>query len=350
MSKNTPRGYSYLNQRFPTLAQKLARLPLADLPTPLERLESDGSLWVKRDDLTHRVYGGNKVRKLEYLLADARQRGKENVVTFGGVGSNHALATALHATRNDLACTAMLMPQRMTDFVRGTLTRHQSNGTALTQYYFDREKRVASLRHLRDTSKLAVVPMGGTSPLGSIGYVNAAFEIAEQWPAGSPPPERIYLACGTMCTAAGLAVGMAMLGWPTQIIAVRVIDVDECNERAIKTLCQKIWRRLKLADTTLPDIDDPAANVQIRHDYLGAGYADPTPAAKAAVTDAASRWRLSLESTYTGKAMACLTDEWPDKATDSRWVFWQTYSGNPTRTLTNKTLTGDYADFFSLCS
>lgn len=350
MSNNTPRGYSYLNQRFPLLAQKLARLPLANLPTPLQPLEADRSLWVKRDDLTHRLYGGNKVRKLEYLLADARRRGKQNVVTFGGVGSNHALATALHATRNDLSCTAMLMPQRMTDFVLGTLTRHQANGTALTQYFFNRPQRVASLRHLRDNSQLAVVPMGGTSPIGSIGYVNAAFELAQQWPATAAPPARIYVACGTMGTAAGLALGVAMLGWPTQIIAVRVIDYDECNEQAIAKLCQKIWRRLKRADATLPDIDNPAANVEIRHDYLGAGYAHATPAAKAAVADAAKQWGLALESTYTGKAMACLQDEWQNKPPEAQWVFWQTYSGNPASTLSGTKLTGDYADFFSLCS
>ncbi|MEL6868180.1 MAG: pyridoxal-phosphate dependent enzyme [Pseudomonadota bacterium] len=349
MTRNIPHGYSYLNERYPLLAQRLSHLPLADLPTPLQPLGSNEQLWVKRDDLTHGLYGGNKVRKLEYLLADARRRGKRDVVTFGGVGSNHALATALHAASNDLECTAMLMPQRMTDFVEGTLRRHQANGTKITRYYHERSKRVASLRHLRDSGELAVVPMGGTSPLGSIGYVNAAFELAHQWPANQPPPTRIYVAAGTMGTAAGLAVGVRLLGWPTQIVATRVIDYDECNEAAIARLCEKIWRRLKRAAPSLPDISDPAAQVAIRHYYLGDGYAHPTPAALNAVREAGERWQLQLESTYTGKAMACMLDELPQRAAQEDWVFWQTYSGTPT-VGGHKALAGDYADFFSLCS
>ncbi|MEM7611092.1 MAG: pyridoxal-phosphate dependent enzyme [Pseudomonadota bacterium] len=351
MNRNHPMGFSYLEQRYPTLARRIARLPLGDFPTPLQRLgHTEQKLWVKRDDQTHSVYGGNKIRKLEYLLARAREQHCKQVVTFGGVGSNHALATAIHARANDLGCVSLLLPQRMTDYVQGTLVRHQANHSELRATPMRRANRLRLMRELRDRNdrRLAVVPMGGTSPRGSIGYVNAAFELAAQWH-GSQPPQRIYVAAGTMGTVAGLAVGLSLLGWPTTIMAVRVVVASQCNDIAMQRLCEKTSLLLNRYDSRIPRIDDAAARITIRGEYLGADYADTTQASCDAVDEAIKRWSLPLETTYTGKAMACMLDDLQQTSQRGDWMFWHTYNGRAAGSQPID-LASPYADFLSLCA
>lgn len=344
---NQPMGYSYLEAKYEGLSRRLPRLPLGDFPTPISKL--DERLWIKRDDFTHIVYGGNKLRKLEYLLGDANVRGCDGVVTFGGVGSNHALATALHSRNVDLDCTCVLMRQRMTDFVETTLQRHQRNATALVAWPDNRAGRVAQMRGLRDAmpQSLAVLPLGGTSPLGSIGYVNAAFELAAQWREATPP-ERIYVAAGTMGTAAGLAVGLDLLGWPTRVIAVRVTAKSQVNRRAMDKLCAKISRRLHQADGTIAYRPTAAQRVDIRDSFFGDDYAHATAESIAAVAHAKQAWSLPLETTYTGKAMACLLDDLRTTQSQSPWLFWHTYNGRPAGY--RPALNDDYSAFLSLCS
>ncbi|MEM7763474.1 MAG: pyridoxal-phosphate dependent enzyme [Pseudomonadota bacterium] len=347
---NQPTGFSFLESRYSGLARRIARLPIGDFPTPLQSLQAaQHGLWIKRDDQTHSIYGGNKVRKLEYLLGDAAAKGRGGLVTFGGVGSNHALATALHARQVDIDCTCMLMRQRMTDFVETTLQRHQSNGTALEASADRRRDRVAQMRRLRDASAdgLSVVPLGGTSAIGSIGYVNAAFELAEQWRAAAPP-ERIYVASGTMGTAAGLTVGLALLGWPTHVVAVRVTAAHQCNMPALQKLCRKITRRLQAAEPRIRLADGDFANVSIRDEFYGDDYAHATDASKAAVATAMTRWQLPLETTYTGKAMACLLYDQDNNEQRGESLFWHTYNGRPAGHQPE--LNDNYASFLSLCA
>lgn len=347
---NRPAGYSFLEARYGGVSRHIARLPIGDYPTPLQTLgREDAGLWIKRDDQTHMLYGGNKVRKLEYLLGDALTRGCDSVVTFGGVGSNHALATALHAKTVGLDCTCMLMRQRPTDFIETTLRRHQSNATLLQASASSRRERVAQMRDLRSQSDqpLAVVPLGGTSPLGSIGYVNAAFELATQWRQPAPP-ERIYVASGTMGTAAGLAVGLDLLGWPTEVIAARVVVASQCNDAAMNRLCNKISRRLSMADPRIPYREGISKRVTIRTEYLGEDYAHATDASCAAVNRTAAEWALPLETTYTGKAMACLFDDLDGGQQNGDWLFWHTYNGRPTGT--HAPLNETYSAFLSLCA
>ena len=352
MTFNQPAGYSYLAERFPALVRRLPRLPLGDFPTPLRRLgDSSRHLWVKRDDQTHPVYGGNKIRKLEYLLGEARQRGSEDVVTFGGVGSNHVLATAIHGDAVGVRTTGLVLPQRMTDYVRGTLQRHQQIDSRLLQSPAARSARVALMRKLRDdaTRSLTVLPLGGTSARGSIGYVNAALELATQWHRDAPP-QRIYVAAGTMGTAAGLAVGVALLGWPTEIHAVRVTAPHQVNEKAMRKLTTKIVMLLRQADARVPDIDAPWRRVTIRTDYLGEDYADVTDASQHAVDEAMRRWQLPLETTYTGKAMACMLDDLTEHPSHGDWLFWHTYNGRAAPASSSASgLEPEYSDFLALC-
>lgn len=340
-----PTGYSYLGVRYPKIAARLPRLPIGNFPTPLEAIvgTSEG-LWIKRDDCTHSLYGGNKIRKLEYLLAAARTRGAQQLVTFGGVGSNHALATALHARQHGLDCQCWLMPQRLTTSVAGTLQRHQNNESDLFVSPARRSERVSAMRALRDVEGqgLSVVPLGGTSPLGSIGYVNAAMELAEQW--RGEPPARVYVASGTMGTAAGLAVGFSLLGWPTQVIAVRVTQPAQCSEEGMAKLCRKILHRLHASEPRINRGLNP--RFELRTNYLGSDYADPTECSQRAVQHAKDHWGLALETTYTGKVMACLLDDLNEKPAEERWLYWHTYSG-PAAPASR--LAPSYESLLSLC-
>ena len=350
MTFNQPAGYSYLAERFPALTRHLPRLPLGDYPTPLQRLgDRRRGLWVKRDDRTHPVYGGNKIRKLESLLGDARQRGNADVVTFGGVGSNHVLATAIHGGALGVRTTGMMLPQRMTDYVRGTLERHQQIDSRLMASPAARRARISLMRQLRDGAErgLTVVPMGGTSPRGSVGYVNAALELATQW-TRPQPPERIYVAAGTMGTAAGLAVGLSLLGWPTEVQAVRVTAPHQVNTAGMKKLTGKIAGLLQRGDPRVGALEAPWQRVTIREDYLGEDYADVTPASQRAVDESLRRWGLPLETTYTGKAMACLLDDLAEHPSHGDWLFWHTYNGRAAPGSVGALESG-YADFLSLC-
>lgn len=350
MTFNQPAGYSYLAERFPALTRHLPRLPLGDYPTPLQRLgDRRRALWVKRDDRTHPVYGGNKIRKLEYLLGDARQRGSADVVTFGGVGSNHVLATAIHGGALGVRTTGMMLPQRMTDYVRGTLERHQQIDSRLLRSPAARRARVDLMRQLRDAAEsgLTVVPLGGTSPRGSVGYVNAALELATQWKRPQPP-DRIYVAAGTMGTAAGLAVGLALLDWPTEVHAVRVTAPSQVNAIGMKKLTTKLARLLQRHDPRVGALEAPWQRVTIREDYLGVDYADVTPASQRAVDESLRRWGLPLETTYTGKAMACLLDDLAEHPSHGDWLFWHTYNGRAAPGSVDALESG-YADFLSLC-
>lgn len=352
MTFNHPSGYSYLSERFPAIGRRLPRLPLGDFPTPLLRLgEPRRRLWVKRDDRTHPVYGGNKIRKLEYLLGDARSRGSEDLVTFGGVGSNHVLATAIHAGALGVRTTGLMLPQRMTDYVRGTLQRHQQIDSRLLHSPAARSARVALMREMRDEAEggLTVVPLGGTSPRGSIGYVNAALELATQWTLPDPP-ERIYVAAGTMGTAAGLAVGVTLLGWPTEIHAVRVTAPQQVNDAGMRKLTAKVARLLETSDARMPALEAPWRRVTIRTAYLGEDYADTTPESQRAVDEAMRRWALPLETTYTGKAMACMLDDIAAHPSHGDWLFWHTYNGRaaPASASAGR-LDPEFADFLALC-
>ncbi|HEV8325626.1 MAG TPA: pyridoxal-phosphate dependent enzyme, partial [Myxococcota bacterium] len=196
-----------LFRRFPELEGRLPWLPLASLPTPVERLAAlealaaggaGASLWVKRDDLTSPLYGGNKVRKLELLLGAACAAGATSLVTTGGLGSNHAVATALYGARLGLRTTALLVPQPLTPGVRAAVLANLRAAAGagarlvLCASWAQAAARaaaetVAGLEPWARRAPTFVWP-GGSSPAGLVGYVDAALEVAEAVRAGALPP------------------------------------------------------------------------------------------------------------------------------------------------------------------
>lgn len=330
-----------LAEHFPELGRRLARRPIAQSPTPLEPLLRLGKaigaphLLAKRDDLSGEPYGGNKVRKLEYLLGDALAQGCDSVLTFGAAGSNHALATAIYAIQAGLGCDAVLTRQVRTAYVAGTLRWHALIGTRIhaatglegTRALADRIRS----EHPGGPARMYEIPWGGSSLLGTTGFVAAGLEFAAQFrAAGFQRPARIYLPCGTMGSAAGLALGLGAAGLPATVVSVKVVPHDAVSDQAIHRLMESTNRELHGRDPGFPLLPAASSCIEFRTGYLGGGYAHASPEAEAAAGLALDLEGLTADTTYSAKALACLLeDARSGRLADCVPVFWQTYNSRP---------------------
>jgi D-cysteine desulfhydrase len=328
-----------LASRFPDLDTALPLISLTQLPTRLcaatkfaAQLNLDNVL-IKRDDLSAEPYGGNKIRKLDYLIADAVNKRCDSIVTFGAVGSNHALATAIYARQQGLHCYAVLTDQPLTPYVAPTLRYHANLGTVLVHadgYYESiRAAEEIEASHPSGSESVYRIPWGGSSWLGVAAFINAALELSTQL-GDADAPERIYVACGTMGTAVGLAMGLRVAKWPTRVIAVQVVPQPVTSISNFENLFAATNRELHNRDCRFPIFENPMSNVDLRTEFLGDGYAMSTPECDDAVKLIAETENLTLETTYTGKALAALIRD--ARAGDLRGgpvVFWNTYNGRP---------------------
>lgn len=324
-----------LFERFPGLAASLPIEALADLPTPVRRLErlgaaaSLGSLWLKDDGASSPRYGGNKVRKLELLLAAARAAGARSVVTFGYAGSNHATATAVHAAHVGLGAMSMLLPQQNAAYLRKNLLVSLAVGAEIHEYP-SRGALIAGAalgilrRRLREGHSPMVIAPGGSSPLGTIGFVNAAFELVAQVQQGLlPMPDVIYAAGGSLGTVVGLALGLAALGAPTRVVGVRVVDERFVNAARAARLWSETVALLRASDAAFADPGAMTDRLALRGEYFGGLYAGGTPEARRARDLARDLEGLHLDIAYTAKAMACALGDaavWPR----GNVLFWNT--------------------------
>jgi D-cysteine desulfhydrase len=323
----------YLSARFPTAGKSLKREIFANLPTPVvdvlvDHASGQRSISVKHDNLTGDLYGGNKVRKLEYLLKHAEEKHCKCIATFGSAGSNHALATALYSRELGLDCICFLSHQAKTPMAPVTLNMHIKNGTDLVRYGGSYAKRIATLREHLWNKDAWVVPMGGSSWLGAIGFVNAGLELADQVASGIVSvPDRIYVATGTMGTAAGLAIGLALADLPTEVQAVRVSDPLIMNEPALGRLINKTALMMRRADPDIPADLASRVHVVVRHDFFAGGYAMTNDETDAAIAFGKDQLDIKLETTYSGKAMAALLSDLHDaRYADQKFMYWNTYS------------------------
>jgi 1-aminocyclopropane-1-carboxylate deaminase/D-cysteine desulfhydrase-like pyridoxal-dependent ACC family enzyme len=328
-----------LTERYPGLAA-VPRVDLVDAPTPVERLTPDDDVplvrvWVKRDDLTSPLYGGNKVRKLEFLLGEAREKGCKSVITFGAYGSNHALATAVHANALGLETHVILSPQPPGPFAARTLRAHAGLGTHLHVVEgWDGKRDAVEVRRAlaeKDGVEPAVLPMGGTNALGALGFVNAAFEVLEQGRGSAMhEPGLVYVAGGTLGTAVGLAIGFAAAGAATKVVAVRVTPEEIGSDAVASELVSATVGQVRSLDPGFPELRMNDVNLDLRHDWFEPGYGVPTPETTEAVTVAAAR-HLKLETTYTGKAFAAMLGDARSGGLDpeASVLFWDTYTSAP---------------------
>jgi D-cysteine desulfhydrase len=320
---------------YPGIARHLPKVQLADLPTPVTRgviqtTAGERALSIKHDDATSLLYGGNKTRKLEYILRRAVDRGASRVATFGAVGSHHALATAMHAHELGLACTCFLAHQKRAPSIGKTLNMHRQLGTEIVRYGGSIDKLPLFRRYLQGR-KTWVVPLGGSCWLGVAGFVNAALELVGQVESGDVPcPQRIYVANGTMGTVAGLAIGLVAAGLRTEIHAVRVADNDYTNPLVLDRLMQKTAILLNRLDPAFPADAASRARIRWRDEFFAGGYAVADDATTGAVAIARDALGLQLETTYTGKAMAALLHDVGGAGyAGESCLFWNTHNSRP---------------------
>jgi D-cysteine desulfhydrase len=324
---------------YPRLAGQLPHVSLGRFPTPVEKLERIGNaiglnqLYIKRDDLSGLVYGGNKVRKLEFLLGDALRRNAKEVITFGFAGSNHALATAFYAHQLGLGSTSLLLPQPNAHYVRRNLLASHyfkadlcfyKNWTLLGLGLFSQLLR----RRAKHGKFPRVIPGGGSCPLGVCGYVNAALELKEQIAAGElPEPDFIYVPLGSMGTAVGLTLGLKTAGLKCRIIAVRVIEKQLANAKKMARLFQETATFLRKLDPAFPLPSRGEGDWTVRDDCLGGGYARFTEKAMKAASLMRERAGMILNGTYSAKAFSALLDDAEKQVLKEKTVlFWNTYN------------------------
>lgn len=336
-----------LFERYPLLGERLPYVALGAFPTPIKKLERLGqevgmaSLYLKNDGVTGKIYGGNKIRKLEFLLGHARNAGAKEVLTFGYAGSNHALATAIYAKQLGLRAIAMLLPQPNARYVRRNLLMAHRCGAELHAQPNIPALSAATLfqlwRHRAATGRFPeVIVAGGSSPRGTVGYVNAALELEHQVATGQlPVPDAIYVAAGSLGTAVGLMVGLRAVGLETRVVPVRVTDARFVNVRRMVTLFRNTSALLHSLDPSFPALELPHADVRIREEFFGGGYAVFTENGVEAMARIETAEALSLDGTYTGKALAALLhDVHRGQLEGETAVFWNTYNGRDCSGLT----------------
>jgi 1-aminocyclopropane-1-carboxylate deaminase/D-cysteine desulfhydrase-like pyridoxal-dependent ACC family enzyme len=307
------------------LFSRFPHVSLACLPTPVVPLVQIGErhghdeLYIKQDNLSGPVYGGNKIRKLEFLLGEALAEGRKSVITYGAAGSNHALATAVCCRQLGLKAVSILAPQTTSDHVRKNLLMGRAAGAELHlckhfNEFPEATRKLSDRCAMEDGIAPYIIPAGGTNATGALGFVNAAFELAEQL-----RPDVIYLPMGTGGTHAGLLVGLKLVGLDTRIEAVRVTHPQFRQESHILQLCREICEKLEIADVV------DKADITIRNEFFGDDYGIPTPAGEQAVELFGALEDVYLEDTYTGKTAAALLHDLRHGKLDRQTVlYWNT--------------------------
>ncbi|MCE5235257.1 MAG: D-cysteine desulfhydrase family protein [Clostridiaceae bacterium] len=292
----------------------IPRLTLAQLPTPLYRLENASAalsrnLYVKRDDMTGVALGGNKVRKLEYLLSDAIRLGCDTVITTGGAQSNHAMLTAACAKKLSLTPYLVLKGRGVCE-KKGNLLLSDLMGVDVRLVDTDSFKDVyTAMEELKETllaagKKPYLIPVGGSVPLGALGYVRAVLEAFTQMKEMGVMPDRIVFATGSGGMHAGVALGALLYGerfFGKRVHATGIAVSDEPF--------REIVTEIVLGAAAL--LGEPVAFTQSDvelYDYTGAGYAIPSEQGSRAIRLMAAREGLFLDPVYTGKAFGGLMD------------------------------------------
>lgn len=319
---------------YPALAEKIPRHPFVITPTPVHRLNSTlfgEEVWIKRDDLSCQLYGGNKPRKLEFIIGAALARSARLLVTTGALGTNHGLATAILGRAAGLKTTLVLVDQPINDEVRTRVRLHAAWGANLVYGKSVVGTVLATIRALLFARirgyRPYLVPTGGSYPIGNIGFVSAALELAEQIKAGDcPEPAEIYTPVGTGGTLAGLVVGLRLAGLETKVVGVLVTNIVPPTARSLAFAATKTLRYLHRHDTTLPDVKFGPEDFMFTTRQLGVGYGVPTKAAIDAVEIGRSSG-VTLETTYSGKCFAEVLQRSRENGSSRRPVlFWHTYN------------------------
>ncbi|EPX79386.1 D-cysteate sulfo-lyase [Litoreibacter arenae] len=297
----------------------LARFPrrfIAHLPTPLERLDrlskelGGPEIWIKRDDCTGLSTGGNKTRKLEFLMAEAELEGADMVMTQGATQSNHARQTAAFAAKIGMDCHILLEDRTgsddanynnngnvLLDHLHGATTEKRPGGVDMNA---EMEKAADRLR--ADGRKVYTIPGGGSNPTGALGYVNCAFEMLSQVNNSGTKIDHIVHATGSAGTQAGLIVGLKAMNAQIPLLGIGVRAPKEAQEANVfKLACATAD---KLGCSGVVARDDVVANT----DYVGEGYGIPTDSGLEAIQMFAELESILLDPVYSAKGAAGFID------------------------------------------
>lgn len=297
-------------QRLSNALQARPRFPLAQLPTPLEELPRLSrrlgvSVYVKRDDQTGLAGGGNKARKLEFLIADALATGADTIVSTGGVQSNHARMTAAACRKAGLACHLVLNAGPHMEKTGNLLLDHLFGAHIEVLETEDPAEAVPVMQALRtklqsEGRSVYVIPRGGSVPEGAVGYTAFALELAHQLDATSLEATWLYLATGSTGTHAGTVAGLTALDSRLPVQGISVSRPRSQQEILVQELANATLRYL--------GIDRQVTDEAVRVDdiYRGPAYGYTTAETLIAIKIAALEEGLVLDPVYTGKAMAGL--------------------------------------------
>ncbi|MEZ4314795.1 MAG: pyridoxal-phosphate dependent enzyme [Polyangiaceae bacterium] len=321
-----------LFERFPEVRGSVPFRPLVHAPTPVERLTAMAEylgrddVWVKRDDLVSPLYGGNKVRRFEYLFADAEAKGRRTIVTVGGLASTQVTATILFGKALGFEVAAIFFDQPITDFLRGAVALDAAAHPVLVYGGSYAGTAWRGWTAYRKLDRPYLIAPGASSPLALLGYVDAMLELGEQVERGEMPrPDRIVLPAGSGGTTAALALGCAILGWPTVVTPVRITEPIACNTAVIRLWIERTRGLLRRRSASFARRKLPAPRVEMEGRFLGAGYGFPTAEAESAIEPIRATLGVPGEVTYSGKAVAALrviARERPGETT----LWWNTLS------------------------
>jgi D-cysteine desulfhydrase len=329
-----------LFRHFPALRTRVPWVVLGDWPTAVEPLRGHRDVYIKREDRSSERYGGNKVRTLEAHMGRAIALGARRIWATGAFGSNHSVATVLHAARAGLEHGIALFPQPPSRPARDNLLATLSAGPAIAPVpnvvllpaamaRLEAESRRHGAMHY-------VMSPGGATPFGALGHVSAALELADQVAAGEmPAPARIVLAIGSTCTTVGLLVGLHIahrldLLPRIHITAVRVTPWPITSRPLILHLAQRTAGLLSHWLGPLAAISgaELASTLSVETRYFGGGYGHPTSSGRRATEEMARAGGPPLDVVYSAKSAAALF-ELERAGRDRPLLFWATKSSLP---------------------
>lgn len=291
------------------------RVSLGHFPTPLEFLPNISSkvgpkVYVKRDDCTGLAIGGNKVRKLEYLIADAVKGGADTIITAGASQSNHARQTAAAAAKSGLKCILVLeerhSPYGQDYYRNGNVVLGSILGAEIRYVPAETDIRKVMLSVAEEVTlrggRPYIVPVGGSNVIGTLGYVNFVVELVEQLSAQGTHIDHIVLPSGSAGTHAGVLAARCLLGLDFKVTGISVRNPKSVQEQNVRTLATNVLSFLGAQESL------ESTAVVVHADYVGEGYGIPTKASDDALLLLAQSEGVLLDPVYTGKAMAGMLD------------------------------------------
>lgn len=308
--------------------ENIPRVTLANLPTPVEQLHNisykeNMELWIKRDDLTGLAFGGNKLRKLEFLMADALKKNCDTLITTGGQQSNHARLTAAAAAKKGLQTSLLLLGEKpdaisanyLLDLLLGAKVKFLGDiAPAQLEQQLEQEKK----RLLASAANPYIIPLGGSNALGVIAYATAVKELKDQM----PDIKTIVTACGSAGTQAGIILGCKLFMPHCRVVGISVWHSTVYLTELLLQLCKETIDQFNLP------VSIEQEDINVLDGYIGDGYGTPTETGLSAIRTFARKEGVILDPTYTGKAAAGLLDLAGKKVLTQPVLFWHT-GGTP---------------------